>query len=506
MSKKNRSPQHSQALATSAEQSNKFITYGKWLVLSPAQLKSSIDSFNKGDYSQVMKTIQTIFNNDAQIKTCLEKRIAFTTGARWDVVALENGSKEEVAQQMEVVRDFYNNMCVNATDALDANGGFSDLLRFLMLALVYRYSACAIAFSPARTPSGRATYHASFMTSPLHNFDAQAKKLRLAHSNGQTKALNGDWAIAFYDNPLCASLLCLHFFKAVSEVDWGVACEKFGTPFVAVKTSAQKGTAEWEQAKAIAGSIGANYNVVLGNDLSLVIEKLAQGGAPHKDLIDYFDRAIARLILGGDLDTMSREGSAVGSLAQTTREDYLRQSDKTWLENIIDNNITKPLLKRVFPNSRQLVYLSLSSQNERNLDQLSRSVDIAMRAGLQIPKSWLYESLGIPAPVNRDDVINEEKESKRDLAIKRIGRAQVKQMLPILESLDKIRRAKTEKEAFLATTQLRQTFDQKAQEVLTKTDMAETLSQEVAKSVENPLDALKPKIEKELEVEFEGVN
>lgn len=511
----------SNASAVFAERTQRVVDCGKWLILSPFELKNLISTFTNGEFDQCGKTLIAIFENDAQIKTCFEKRASMLCASRWEIVSSDKNDNESMAQ-MEVLRDFYGSLSVSSSEAIDAKGGFSDLLNSICRAIIYGYDASAITFYPSRTPSGRATYHGKITTNPISFFEARARKLKIRTTRDAIgKELSGDWILAYYDKPLAPALLTLHFFKAVAEVDWSSVCEKFGTPFVVVQTSAQYGSEEWQQAQDLAGMIGANYNAVAGTDLKLQVEKMAQGEAPHRELVDYFDRAIARLLLGGDLDTMS-SNRASGSDAQRSREDYLRQKDRSWAENIIDNFITKPLLKKVFPNSKPKCYLSLSAQNERSLNQIEQIIRIATFAQVPISKDWLYESLGIPSPSGESDSItpvsnrqvsasskkgeeymsddsfvqyaNSENSFKKSM--RNLVNAHKKDFSPILEIVDEIRNSKDDNDAYLKATKLFQNFDKLGSKVLANKNFAEKLAEEVANHSEDPIDKIKNKLEK----------
>lgn len=481
--KRTRKVKNSFAQAVWAERTSRLNECSKWLIITPSKTKSLIEAFRNGDYPNCVADLREIFENDFRIKTCIEKRTAMTCQSRWDIVIEEGTDKSLASAQAEVLRDFFNSITIRTTEALDAKGSVSDLVRGIMQAVVYGYSPIAFDFYPSRTFGGNITFHGVGTISNLKTFEAKARRLRVVNSQtGMSDALAEDWVVSHFTRPLAPSLLVLHFLKSIPEVDWSSVCEKFGTPFVVLQTTAKKGSEDWNDATTLAGNIGSAYSAVIGTDLQMNIEKLAQGGAPHRELVEYMDRAISSLVLGGDLETMSRE-NAVGSDAQNKTQDYLVQSDRAFVENVIDKEIVQPLLRKIFGNKPQCAHFSLSS-SARDLNALRQQIEIAKTAGVPLSKSWVYESLGIPAPTIAEDIINEQPKKKTPLF--KIAKAQVNQFAPLLEKLKTIATAESDEKARILAEQLLTEFPELKEKILNDDQMGETLAKYVKESVQEP--------------------
>ena len=405
------SPFSSQAAAVKAERAQRDFVFPQWSGIDPAQVGLYLAAHEQGEYYESAPILEAVLRYDAQILTCFEKRVALATACPWEIVpeTSDKSLKAEAEKQASILRDFFNTISVSSAFARDSSLSVGALLKHILSAVAYGYSASAVSFYNAKTPQGDPTVHATFINCPLRFFEGSSRFLRIRTDLDIIgKPLEPKkWVIAnSLSTPLLIPSLVLFCLKSTPMEDWAHVVEKFGIPFAWLNTPAKEGTPEWENAKKAVKAIGSGFSAVLGESVKLNTATMAQGDAPHERIIDYIDRAISRLWLGGDLSTMSREGESVGSLAQNDALSIIAKNDRDFLEQIIDTQISRRVLDYVFgAGTRQLAYFKFSASRREDISSIVARITAAQSLGLPVSKSWLYAELGIPEPEEGEETM-----------------------------------------------------------------------------------------------------
>jgi len=397
---------HALAQATNAAKTAHDYIFPQWSGLDPSQVGQILTAYQLGDFQFAVPYLEAVLAYDAQISTCFRKRIASTASRDWEI-QIEQGTPEsemEQAQaQAQALRDFYNSISVRSSFALDAEQGISALVEHTLGAIALGYSASALTFVPAKTG-----VRAVATTAPLRLFEARERKLRIRTNYGDTcgKDMNPkQWLIANTQQPLALPSLILFCLKSTPQEDWAQVVEKFGTPFVILKTPAPRGSDEWKEAVSAAPKIGTGFSAALGSDVEIQTFPVAQGNAPHERLVEYIDRETARLWLGGDLSTMSRE-NGIGSNAQSADTVALLKSDARFVERVFDTQLTRRVLDLVFGiGAKQLAFFKFSDDAREDVSAIIAKIQAAKEIGLDISKDWAYNALGIPAPRDGEETV-----------------------------------------------------------------------------------------------------
>lgn len=507
------------AQATRAAVSARDYLFPSWSGIDPAQAGMIFAAYQLGDYSFAAPLLEALLTFDAQISTCFRKRILSTASRDWEI-SIEQGlstdaERAQAQEQASVLRDFYNSISVSTATATDSRAGVSALVEHVLSALAYGYAVAALTFFPR---NGGRSICAQATTTPLRFFEARKRRLRVRTNYADTDGAEMDasqWLIAHSETPLLLPSLVLFCLKSTPQEDWAAVVEKFGTPFVLLKTPAARGSQEWNDAVAAAPKIGSGFSAAVGSDVDVQTITLAQGNAPHERLIDYLDRATARLWLGGDLSTMSREGESVGSLAQTRTSAQMCKSDAHFVESVFDSQLTRRVLNAIFGDGvKQLAYFRFVSEEKEDVSNVVAKLNAARELGLEIPREWAYSALGIPQPKDGENVVSpavsasekeEEKENVNDDEEKErraseeprdfensshgagvmeipesVKDAERKTYAPAVEYLRKLANAKTDAEFYNILAEFDEAFPQIANGILERKDVPLALANAIS--------------------------
>lgn len=401
------------AAAVRAERAQKDFIFPQWSGINPVDVGLYLTAHERGEYYDSAPILEAVLKYDAHIATCFEKRVAGAISGAWEI-ALEKTDealKPEAEKQARILRDFFNTVSVSSALARDAQLSVGSLLRHILSSIAFGYSAAAASYYPAKTPEGDDTVHASFITCPLRFFEARDRFLRIRTQLGEIDGKPLDprkWIVAnSLNTPLLVPSLIAFCLKSTPMEDWAHVVEKFGIPFLYVNTPAKEGSPEWEAAKKAVREIGSGFSGVLGENVKLTTNTLAQGDAPHERIIDYLDRQISRLWLGSDLAVMSREGDAVGSMVQGDAISTTAKLDRDFIEQIVDQQVVRRVLDLVFgKGTRQLAYFKFSTSRGVDVSALAQKMQIAREYQLPIPKAWIYAEIGVPEPQDGEETVS----------------------------------------------------------------------------------------------------
>lgn len=400
------------AAAVRAERAQKDFIFPQWSGINPADVGLYLTAHERGEYYDSAPILEAILKHDAHIATCFEKRAAGAVSGAWEITLekTDEALKPEAEKQARVLRDFFNTLTVSSALARDATLSVGVLMRHILSAIAFGYSAAAASYYPAKTPEGDDTVHAAFITCPLRFFEARDRFLRIRTQLGEIEGTPLDprkWIVAnSLSTPLLVPSLIAFCLKSTPMEDWAHVVEKFGIPFLYVNTPAKEGSPEWEAAKKAVREIGSGFSGVLGENVKLTTNSLAQGDAPHERIIDYLDRQLSRLWLGSDLAVMSREGDSVGSMVQGDAISTTAKLDRDFIEQVIDTQVVRRVLDLVFgKDSRQLAYFKFSTSRGTDISSLAQKMQIARDYQLPIPKAWIYAEIGVPEPQDGEETV-----------------------------------------------------------------------------------------------------
>ena len=199
-----------------------------------------------------------------------------------------------------------------------------------------------------------------------------------------------------------------YLIKLFAIQAWSQYAEKFGQPFLTAKVSMENYKENSALLRQLLSSVGSQRYGILLEEMEVDIVN----GATSSN-IDAFDRLIslcntemAIAILGQNLTTDISGGSYSASKTHMEVLQNLIEDDLEWIDEIINNQFVKPLIRVNFPNLPPELYPTyVTSMPEYiDIDSVSRGLESASRI-VPIPVSFIYKKLGIPEPQNDEATI-----------------------------------------------------------------------------------------------------
>ena len=209
---------------------------------------------------------------------------------------------------------------------------------------------------------------------------------------------------------LLRNVVWFYLFKHFSIRDWSIFIEKFGVPMRVGKYP--RGSTDKERTEIL------NAAIQLGKDSACIMPAEgiidlveAKGGSwnlPHADMIKMCNAEISKAILGSTLTTEVGDtggNRALGEVHERESEDAAH-SDCSNLEETLRRDLLTPItLFNLGPNAPVPRCNFVFDEAENLLARAQREEILIKNMGLPVEKNYLYETYGIPAPTNEQDLL-----------------------------------------------------------------------------------------------------
>ena len=186
----------------------------------------------------------------------------------------------------------------------------------------------------------------------------------------------------------------------------------FGIPMRTAKTD---GTEEaLNKAEDMLESIGSSGWAATGPGVDFEIHSAISGSGdalPQSHLMDVADRACDILMLGQTLttDNTGTGSRALGDVHAGIRSEVL-QSVSSWVASIVTSQLIPAIVRMNFGTvaSEDMPYCEMDIPVVKDEKSIAERVKIYKEIGIAMPKQWLYDELGIPMPLEGEEVFGEE--------------------------------------------------------------------------------------------------
>ena len=293
------------------------LRYNALYALDPDELVRRLSAFERGDICGLERVLDEFELREDKMRIGSFKMGAAVSSKPWEV-RIRKGEEENPRAKVhqERLTRFWNR--IEATDAFCRNrrGGLRLLVRQMMQAQSRVYSVHDITWKV----NGDGTLSATFTHVPAWCFENRTGRLRYIRNDGQTdgeEMRDGEWLVTVGEGVgIPAAILAMA--KRLSWNDWLLFSEKCGMPVIIGKTSAQRGTAAWDQLSRAIRAVAPKTGLVAdtGSDLSAVPMGAGSGKDTYRELVEVVDRSISALYRGGDLATVSSGPDSAGVNAQ----------------------------------------------------------------------------------------------------------------------------------------------------------------------------------------------
>lgn len=333
--------------------------YNPIKLLTFENLATQMDWFEYGTLDRFARTMDAICQRDDTIKNTLLKRKAAVQ--RMDYVIHldpeagdDDALKAEAEKHKAQLEFFFKHMRV--TDAIDKNmiGRFNLLKSQMMNAVPFRWQVHEIVWKPMPgAMNGADGLTATFNAVPLWFFENRTGYMRYIPWEGSYDGIPFDndsmslpnWCVTAGPG-LGVALSIAYMYKQNALKNWIFYQERHGSPATIGKTKAPVGSEQWNELVAAIKEIGQNFSAVtyLENEIDS-ISMTTQGELPYPLLVERMDRAIASILMGGDLSSMSKDGNAAGSNPQQDESIKLEDADAEMLSETLNMNICNKVIE-----------------------------------------------------------------------------------------------------------------------------------------------------------------
>ena len=186
----------------------------------------------------------------------------------------------------------------------------------------------------------------------------------------------------------------------------------FGIPMRTAKTDGSEEALN--KAEDMLESIGSSGWAATGPGVDFEIHSAISGSGdslPQSHLMDVADRACDILMLGQTLttDNTGTGSRALGDVHAGIRSEVL-QSVSSWVASIVTSQLIPAIVRMNFGSvaSEDMPYCEMEIPVAKDEKAIAERVKIYKEIGIAMPKQWLYDELGIPMPIEGDDVFGEE--------------------------------------------------------------------------------------------------
>ena len=208
---------------------------------------------------------------------------------------------------------------------------------------------------------------------------------------------------------IASAQAAIYLIKFMATADWALFCQIFGMPkrWATYRPSATP--EEKKQALEMLKNMGSAAYGMFSEAFQLnLVESSQRGQAPYKDLVDWCERKQSIGYLGQHMTTDTSGSTGTMSTAvvhNDVREDLLKD-DARRESRTIRRQIIAPMVALEYPGRdvplptfRRCFREPIDRQQEANV------IKAAQSAGMQVPRAWAYERLGIPEPKPSDEVL-----------------------------------------------------------------------------------------------------
>jgi len=143
-----------------------------------------------------------------------------------------------------------------------------------------------------------------------------------------------------------------------------------------------------------------------GNDIELVDTNSGGEGEIFEKILRRAGREMVLAVLGQTLTSGGEEGGsyALGEVHNRIRWDLV-ESDAKALERTLTEQLLRPLVELNLGGEYPVPRWEFERDEPRDLQGLAGVVRTLSRAGLDIPRSWVYRKFGIPEPSDDEPVL-----------------------------------------------------------------------------------------------------
>jgi phage gp29-like protein len=394
--------------------------------LTPQYLSNVIDQWRNGYLRDFSLMADAMRRRDTQINVALHKREKGVARHGFQVLIRQGLTEDQKAQaekHQRALQYFYDNLTVSDVMEQDIRGKFRLLVEQMMQAIGDRYAVHEIVWQPSiDSITGEPRLTAEFNYVPVWFFEATTGKLRfIQHYFGTImgeEMAPDEWLITVGDG-LMESLSVCYLFKYTAMDSWAAFGERFGTPGIHGKTSAPKGSDQWNNFVQALQDFGQEWATVTNLDsvIELIEAKGSAGTLPFPELRETMDKAIATVVRGGDLSTMSSGKGSMGRGAslQGDETELLEQDDAQLISETLER-VSEIVIRQLFGDELPLAVIKIMVPEKKNNDDTIAKLGFLVNSGVPVGVDYARKELGVPPPLDGEETLQQNQQVAQIIA------------------------------------------------------------------------------------------
>lgn len=351
-------------------------------------------------------------DRDAHAGSVLQQRRTAIVGKEWEIIPAKSTRKAgrpASTPQEQIVAEYVSDVLTNCN--------FDQVRDELLKAILYGHYEAEIIWSVDRTRN-TIVIKKLIGKHPRRFVFTPQRELRLLTLQNMIdgEAIPDKKFLSFQfgdsDNPygrgLGQRLWWPVWFKKHGVKFWLVFLEKFGMPTVVGKyPSGTLIDKQKELMKAIE-AIQSDTGIKIPDTMAIeLLEASRSGTVTHEQLCAYMDKQISKAVLG---QTASVEGTP-GKLGNDQTQQDVRQeiveADADLLDGYLNETLIPWIVDYNFPGVTYYPKIKTYAAAKPDLNQRCEiDKTLSCDIGLPMTKAYFYETYGIPAPAEGDDLVN----------------------------------------------------------------------------------------------------
>jgi len=385
--------------------------------LSPEYLSRIMDIFQNGYLREFALMADAIKRRDPVVQVATRKREKGVARHGIEIMIQDELKdtkiKARAVQHKEALTWFYDHLHARNVLEQDQQGGKRLLVEQMMEAVYYRYAVHEIVWRPMMDPiTEQLRLTADFNYVPLQFFESSTGHLRFNKRYFGT--IMGEemdpqqWLVTVGDG-LCEPIAVAYMMKWMSLKDWMSFSERFGTPGLLGKTKAAYGSPGWNQMVEDLAKFAQHWAAVtnVDNDITLVQPTAATGNnTVFEPLAQYMDKAIATIVRGADLSTISsgKQSQGRGASLQGDETALIEEDDAALItENL--RRIDELVISWLFNDPVCFAHAKVIIPDSKLTTDTIAKLTFLVQSGVDVGQDYAREELGVPKPGDEEELL-----------------------------------------------------------------------------------------------------
>lgn len=324
----------------------KWARFNPIAAIDPQRLVQALDSFDQGWLRDFALIYHKQEETDALLAAACPKRRGAAARLPWEIAISEGFQDDPEAKlQQEFLNAIYSNLVHRDAIDLDYEEGIGGLVDAVLMAQWLKKDVHELVWTARGADLSLEAWHVH-----LALFENTSGRLRYTPqlgTLGTVELRKGEWMVAS-GYGIGQSLSIASMFKSLGLKDW-IAYNELVTQFgLHGKTSAAKDSAEWTAFKNALEDFGPDWAVITGMDASTEVVLVAKTPDVTFGLLhEKMEAAQARIIMGSDLSTLSRENGTGASL-QAADQNMILENDARRVSETFHRWLDVPALEMRF--------------------------------------------------------------------------------------------------------------------------------------------------------------